>query len=1268
MKKMIFKAMIALLILFAMAGMASAAAPVLKLDDITDNNNGTGTIKWSWTGDNVDGKYIVKINDVEITGSPITALTYSVTDAAVGTDYKITVIDAAVDTDSTSLTNKILDISTTTLKSTSSSNDTKFKLEISPSTTFQYWDGTNWVLYEDSVGAAVPSTNDIVYRLRDTNNNTSLNATVNYPSNINILNITSTNSTDAGNTSKYNISWSISDFDGWNQVNYNIYEKTTPETLIESDKTISATTDKINVSNLVPGKTYVLEARGVNPTGNTPEGYGLFVKKETPLAAADLIDNVTHYNKTQDKEENFSVEINKNITVEAKTLVDCDFDWTLKYENGTVVPGTETNGDATDAKTSKFDWKTNATGKYNLTLLITENGTPANNKTLKWEITVTERSTGNRIWSDGMPTTYTWDARSFSGFYYNLDTGEGNESMTISNIGRSINDGDIKYVTTPSTTEYNYTKWGSYDVVGFMGDKYFAGYNSSESMMKEGNLSKVLMDSDQKTNANMGQYIALEEGYSIKVDQINLKGSSARLILEKNGKEMDSAIVPSGENASFEKKFGNKNFTLVRVHVDSVFQGSESSIVVINGIFQISDNVTKLETGTKIDKMEITSVSSSRIEMENHDDISLSAGSNVTLMGKMKIEVADSSTLRFAPYIEYTDPGKYEIRGTVSDYNSSSYIIDKWTPQNFEGFYYDIDDDNVNTESITVKTDLTSTRTIAKDDLVYNSTVVTTDYNYSSWGDYQVVGFMGEKYFAGYDSSKSMLKDGYLSKVLVDNDDKRNANMGQYITLEDGYAIKVSQIDLNGNSVQLLLEKNGKEVDSNITKSGQDATFERKIGNENYIIVRVHVDSVFQGQESSIVVIRGLFQISDAPVKLEDGARYGKMEVSAHTSTGIELKNRDTIGLSSGNTVDFLTVGNTTMSFKVGDNSTLRYAPIVIREVGSNSSLEVKASPNPVTLGSAVDITVSDRGTTLEGATVTANGSKIGTTNSSGMISYTPSGAGTIKITASKTGYVDGSASLTVQEQLRNMSISIEPDNIYPGTTGTIRVYDSLSGSNISGATVTIGSDTIGTTGSNGQVSYTFNDAGTFTIRATAPSYNPGTKSITIESKVNFVYSNFVLKPETLSAGKTAKMSFDITNNGIESGSHTVTLQLVDASGNVVDEDSQTVTLDVGKSKSVTLSVKPKNEGTYSLVLKEDGYGVSSVPQSYSSMTTGPSTGFGGGSTALYVALGIVAVIVLGVLGYVAYLFGVKGATRSNYKDVSRQVTSDLKNKFKRNK
>ena len=99
-------------------------------------------------------------------------------------------------------------------------------------------------------------------------------------------------------------------------------------------------------------------------------------------------------------------------------------------------------------------------------------------------------------------------------------------------------------------------------------------------------------------------------------------------------------------------------------------------------------------------------------------------------MGNLKFRIADSDNLRFYPYVEYTTPGTYEIRGTVADMITNPDRPVSWDAQSFAGFYYDLKN-NRQTETLTLVPTLTAlsvSRTIEKEDLWYNTTKVGVDF------------------------------------------------------------------------------------------------------------------------------------------------------------------------------------------------------------------------------------------------------------------------------------------------------------------------------------------------------------------------------------------------------------------------------------------------------------------------------------------------------------------------------------------------------------
>lgn len=77
-----------------------------------------------------------------------------------------------------------------------------------------------------------------------------------------------------------------------------------------------------------------------------------------------------------------------------------------------------------------------------------------------------------------------------------------------------------------------------------------------------------------------------------------------------------------------------------------------------------------------------------------------------------------------------------------------------WTNENFDGFYYDAQSRTGN-ESLTIKLDNIKDRTIPYNGIVYSTTVGTATARYRPFGEYFVIGFMGEKYLAGYPKGKS---------------------------------------------------------------------------------------------------------------------------------------------------------------------------------------------------------------------------------------------------------------------------------------------------------------------------------------------------------------------------------------------------------------------------------------------------------------------------------------------------------------------------------
>ena len=357
-------------------------------------------------------------------------------------------------------------------------------------------------------------------------------------------------------------------------------------------------------------------------------------------------------------------------------------------------------------------------GPHNITV-VAINTTTFSSSTVYWNLSVrsTTYHSGNRIWDGSKPDdfglTYTWTPQSFSGFYYNAKDDVGTENITItmaSYSSRTIGTNKLVYSTSPQEVSFTHSAWGKYQVIGFMADKYFAGYTSNTSStntrptttfsgvsaLAQGGLHKVLIDDDTKQTLAVGGTFALRDGYVLKATDIDLNARTMLLSLLKDGSEVDVSPLSAGETYVYTKTVGGvENLPLIMIRFDSVFSGQELQTAFTKGLFQISEDTTIVRTGDKFGSMEVDTVGLSGIQMTNSANIGLNKGTTASVMGDLKIQVANNdSAVRFALTVDR--PSNLEVRSTV--YKDGSPL--EWTPYNFGmnigdtsfGFYYDLDE------------------------------------------------------------------------------------------------------------------------------------------------------------------------------------------------------------------------------------------------------------------------------------------------------------------------------------------------------------------------------------------------------------------------------------------------------------------------------------------------------------------------------------------------------------------------------------------------
>ncbi|MDY0246336.1 MAG: S-layer protein SlmA [Methanosarcina mazei] len=546
----------------------------------------------------------------------------------------------------------------------------------------------------------------------------------------------------------------------------------------------------------------------------------------------------------------------------------------------------------------------------------------------------------NIIDTYGENNALTIDATKFAAFYYDIDDNVTTETLSILAVpgteGNVIGEGGIVYETTIQQVDYEFYRpaagWSNYSLIGFFAEKYIP-INPD----KADKLAKLVLDSDDKYTIRTGEQLDLGEGYSIEAKQVDVDGEKVWLEFTKDGEFVDDEIISvvSGSDNTWEVELDDiqdeDDVVVLRVHVNQVFQGAVDSIAQIEGLWLIDyTNAMKIESDDEFGNLDNVKINGDTLTITNEDTFTLTRDDEEEIAEGLFFKTADDTrALRFYAMKQITEPGTYEIRGEVAEGDFS------WDATNFAGFFYDVNDD-VSTESLTV-TGLNGGNVIPEGGLVYETTIQMVDYEYSKpsvgWDQFPVLGFFAEEYIP-----INADKADKLAKLVLDSDDKYTIRTGEQLDLGEGYAIEAKQVDVDGEKVWLEFTKDGEFVDDEIISvvSGSDNTWEVELDDiqdeDDVVVLRVHVNQVFQGAVDSIAQIEGIWLIDYAnAMKIESDDEFGDLDNVKINGATLTITNEDTFTLTRDDEVE---IGQG-MFFKVADTaaSDLRYYPFVEKTI-----------------------------------------------------------------------------------------------------------------------------------------------------------------------------------------------------------------------------------------------------------------------------------------------------------------------------------------------
>ena len=518
---------------------------------------------------------------------------------------------------------------------------------------------------------------------------------------------------------------------------------------------------------------------------------------------------------------------------------------------------------------------------------------------------------------------YSWGPQEFAGFYYDIDDNIGQESITLCITGDDLEEPNgVVYETVAQQDTFDFEEWGEFWTIAFLAEEYFAAYvedsflyddSTDDNLMVDEQLSKVLINDDEERTFATGTPLKLEEGYELVIQEINVDNNWVYVQLMKNGIVVDTDVIePSKIGATIEDKTytykmnlgDTKDIVVIAVHFKNAIHltSSDKDLATVDGIWQISDTYTDVEEDTEYDKMTIQVVNADTltIMMNNEDNkITLNKNKDTLLMGDIRIKTANDkwisaeNPLRFYLYKEITEPGTYEIRGSVKDVFDGTV---EWDVSSFAGFYYDIDYDLGNEEIVMT---ITGDYLDEPNGIVYETTAQLDTFDFEEWGEFWTLAFLAEEHFAAYfwdsffygdSTDDNLMIDEQLSKVLINDDEERTFATGTPLKLKEGYELVIQEINVDNNWVYVQLMKNGMVVDTDViepSKIGatiEDKTYTYKMNlgdTKDIVVIAVHFKNAIHltSSDQDLATVDGIWQISDTYTDVEEDTEYDKMTI-----------------------------------------------------------------------------------------------------------------------------------------------------------------------------------------------------------------------------------------------------------------------------------------------------------------------------------------------------------------------------------------------------
>ncbi|MDW5548702.1 S-layer protein domain-containing protein [Methanosarcina sp.] len=230
-----------------------------------------------------------------------------------------------------------------------------------------------------------------------------------------------------------------------------------------------------------------------------------------------------------------------------------------------------------------------------------------------------------------------------------------------------------------------------------------------------------------------------------------------------------------------------------------------------------------------------------------------------------------------------------------------------------------------------------------------------TDYKSESWSNeqYPVIDLFGEKEVPLFTANGNIgnIHVNKLAKLILDDNEAYTLTDGEKLDLGNGYTLEAKQINIDNEEIWFEFSKDGKYITDQIVSASNEGnrtwtvTLDNVQGENNIVVMKVHIKNLFVGTETRVVWIDGLWLIDYAnTTTLKVGNKIGEFTLEKIVS-GVNTSNMGSLVFEN-------TTGSSVACNVVGTNYKCDSWP----NAAANTA-------NTVDTASAADTTISNNNT-----------------------------------------------------------------------------------------------------------------------------------------------------------------------------------------------------------------------------------------------------------------------------------------------------------------